>query len=92
MAVIDGKAWREALMVFGRMSGWVATPILVAVFLGRWLDKQKGTEDFWFFVMIGAGFFVSIIGIYRESKKYQRSLEKQDKLEQEQKNGNTSHE
>ncbi|MBP7804978.1 MAG: AtpZ/AtpI family protein [Candidatus Pacebacteria bacterium] len=81
MAVIDKKAWREALLVFGRMSGWVATPILIALFLGRWLDAKKGTGNFWFFVLIGVGFLLSVFGIYRESKKYQRALERQEQKE-----------
>lgn len=90
MAVIDQKAWREALLVFGRMSGWVATPILIALFLGRWMDKIYGRENFWFFIMIGAGFFFSIFGIYKEAKKYQDIIEKRDKQKQ-QSNGTTTH-
>lgn len=78
MAKIDKKIWREALIVFGRMSGWVATPILVAVFLGRYLDKKYLSGDKYFFIMIAAGFFISIFGIYRESKKYQRSIDREE--------------
>ncbi len=65
-------------MVFGRMSGWVATPVILALLLGRWLDARNGTGSLWFYVMIGAGFFLSVFGIYRESKKYQRALEKEE--------------
>ncbi len=83
MATIDRKAWRQAALVFGRMSGWVATPVLIAIFFGRWLDARQGTGSLWFFVSIGAGFFVSLFGIYRESKKYQRALEAEEKAAKE---------
>lgn len=88
MAVIDKKAWRQALLVFGRMSGWVATPVLIALFIGRYLDAKKGTGNLWFFTFIAAGFLISVLGIYRESKKYQRSLEIEDQKAK-QANGNT---
>lgn len=78
MAVIDKKIWRQALIVFGRMSGWVATPVLLAVFLGRYFDAKYSTGDRYFFIMIGVGFFVSIFGIYRESKKYQRAVDREE--------------
>ncbi len=75
MSSIDGKMWREALLVFGRMSGWVATPVVIALLIGKFLDSKYGTGNTWFITIVGIGFFVSIIGIYRESKKYQKSLE-----------------
>ena len=94
MAVIDKQVWRQALLVFGRMSGWVATPILLAVFLGRWMDTKKGTENFWFFIFIGLGFFISVYGIFKEAKKYQQSMDAEDQLKKQKKqenqvNGNT---
>lgn len=79
MSVIEGKMWREALLVFGRMSGWVATPVVLALLAGRFLDSKFESGNMWFIVLIGVGFFVSIFGIYRESKKYQRTLEKNNK-------------
>jgi F0F1-type ATP synthase assembly protein I len=86
MAVIDNKMWREALIVLGRMSGWVATPVIIALFLGRWLDTRHGTGNFWFIAIVGAGFFISVYGIYREAKKYQVTLEAREKKDS---NGNT---
>jgi len=64
--------YRDALMAFGRMSGWVATPVVLALVLGKWLDRKYGTAPYLFIAIIGLGFFVSLYGIYRESKRYAR--------------------
>ncbi|MBP6884370.1 MAG: AtpZ/AtpI family protein [Candidatus Pacebacteria bacterium] len=88
MAAIEKQVWRQALLVFGRMSGWVATPILLAVFLGRWMDAKRGTENLWFFIFVGVGFFISSYGIFKEAKKYQISMEVDD-LKAKQSNGDT---
>ena len=53
--------YRDALLAFARMSGWIAGPILVALFLGRWLN---------FYAVISVAFIISILGIVREAKKW----------------------
>ncbi len=61
--------WQEPMMVFGKMSGWVAGPVLVSLFLGRWLDSKFHTAPFIFIGMTGIAFGISIYGIIREAKK-----------------------
>lgn len=58
----DNKPYyRDALLAFARMSGWIAGPILVALLLSKWLN---------FYVVISVAFAVSIFGIVREAKKW----------------------
>ena len=71
--------FRDALIAFGRMSGWVAGPVVFALFLGKWLDRVYGTEPYLFIAVIGFGFFVSVFGILRETKRYIRTVEEKDK-------------
>lgn len=69
----------DALVTFGRMSGWVAMPVVIAVFLGNWLDKKYGTEPYILISIVGLSFFVSMFGIYKESKRYIKEMEKKEK-------------
>ena len=71
--------WHDELMAFGRMSGWVAGPVIIALILGKFLDKKFGTEPKIFLVVIGIGFFASIYGIYIETKKYIKTVEEKSK-------------
>jgi F0F1-type ATP synthase assembly protein I len=71
--------FRDALIAFGRMSGWIAGPVILALILGKWLDRVYGTEPYLFIAIIGLGFFLSVFGILRETKRYIRSVEEKDK-------------
>lgn len=62
--------YRDALMAFGRMSGWVAGPVVLALVLGKWLDRKYDTAPYLFIAIIGLGFFISLFGIFRESRRY----------------------
>ncbi len=62
------------MVAFGRTSGWVAGPILLAVIASKVFVFPQST----FFIGIGIGFFISIFGIYRETKRFQRVIEEKD--------------
>jgi F0F1-type ATP synthase assembly protein I len=67
--------WHDALMAFGRMSGWIAGPIVIALFLGKWLDRRFGTEPYFFVGVTAIAFIVSVYGLAREGASYKRSVE-----------------
>ncbi len=70
--------WRDAVVVFARMSGWIAGPILIALFLGKWLDTRFGTAPILFALSMGAAFIASSLGIVRESKRYLKTIEEKN--------------
>lgn len=65
-------------MAFGRMSGWVAGPVVIALLLGKWLDRHYGTAPYLFIAFIALGFISSIYGIMKESRRYLRQQEEKD--------------
>lgn len=67
--------WHDSMIAFARMSGWVAGPVLVGLFLGKWLDKMFGTAPILFAVTIGVSFLASSFGIVREAKKHLKQIE-----------------
>ncbi|MCX6792563.1 MAG: AtpZ/AtpI family protein [Candidatus Falkowbacteria bacterium] len=60
--------WQEPLNIFSRLSGWVILPLIVGVFLGRWLDRRYNSGSKWFLIVIGIAFIVSMIGLIVQAK------------------------
>lgn len=56
------------MVLFGRLSGWIAGPILIALFVGKWLDKRYNSEPWLFLLCVGMAFILSSVGIVREAK------------------------
>ena len=66
--------WHDSLIVFAKMSGWIGGPIVVALFLGKWLDTKFGTAPFLFLGTIAVAFLVSSLGIAREARRYMTNI------------------
>ena len=89
----DNLWWKQAVLTFGNISGWIIGPIIIALFVGKYLDKRYGSAPWFFLGLTGLAFLVSIIGIWKILKKYLAEIEKEAKqkkqLENKEKNGNT---
>lgn len=70
--------WRPAIFMFLRLSGWIAIPIIIAVFFGKWLDKKYDTEPWLFLGSVGAAFLISIIGLIKNTLKEFKNIEKEN--------------
>ncbi|MFA5134393.1 MAG: AtpZ/AtpI family protein [Patescibacteria group bacterium] len=68
--------WQPALTVFGEVTGWIAAPILIALFSGRYLDEKFDSEPWFFLGLTAAAFIVSTVGIVQVAGKYIKQLEK----------------
>ncbi len=69
--------WQPGLMLFAKTSGWIAIPIIAALFVGRWLDRKYATEPWLFLATIGAAFLISSFGIMMESIKMMKEIDKE---------------
>lgn len=59
------------------MSGWIAVPVIIGMFLGKWLDKQYGTEPWLLLVTIGVCFLISMFGLIKDALKEFKKIEKE---------------
>mgnify|MGYP003457137318 CR=1 FL=1 len=66
---------RTALMLFAKISGWIAFPVLMALLVGRWLDERFETTNIFFLGLTAIAFIVSLVGMVRESKKAMAKIE-----------------
>ncbi len=74
---MKNESWSLALKVMANISGWIAFPVIIGLFLGRWLDRRFGTEPWLFLATIGACFIVSIYGLVINSLKEFKKIEKE---------------
>ena len=79
--------WQPAIMMFLRLSVWIAVPVIIALYLGKWLDRKYQTDPWLFLGSIGVAFLISMIGLIRntiaEYKKIEQdSQEKKEKINQ----------
>jgi F0F1-type ATP synthase assembly protein I len=70
--------WQPGLILFSRLSGWIGGPILVAIFVGKYLDKKYDTQPWFFLLSVGIAFAVSTFGIIRDSLQEMKRIEKEE--------------
>ena len=75
---IEKPWWREGVLLSAKVSAYIAVPIIIASFIGKYLDKKYNTDPYIFFITIGLAFLLTIFMIWREVKKYKKSLENEE--------------
>lgn len=71
--------WQPGISLFIRLSSWIGGPIIVAVFVGKFLDRKYGTEPWLFLLTVGISFFVSMIAMVRIGMKEMKKIEDESK-------------
>ncbi|MEA3399548.1 MAG: AtpZ/AtpI family protein [Patescibacteria group bacterium] len=70
--------WKPAITIAINISGWVAGPIIIALFLGKHLDKKYDTAPWIFIGLTIIAFIISITAIWKILKKYLDSINNDD--------------
>jgi len=55
------------MKLFGELTAWVAGPIIVAVFVGDWLDERYNKSPWIFLISIGIAFIITNIAVVKKS-------------------------
>lgn len=71
--------WQPGLMLFYRLSGWIIGPIIVAMIVGKWLDRKYNSEPWLFLLCIGVSFFISMFGIVHDAITEMKKIDKLSK-------------
>lgn len=74
---IKAPWWRDGLIVFIKVSGYITFPLIIASFLGKFLDNKYNTGSLIFFILITVSFFSTIFLIWKELKIYKKKIEKE---------------
>lgn len=73
--------WAPALLIFGRLSGWILAPLFIGILLGKWLDRKYGTGNLFFLLTISAAFIVSMVGLVKNATEEIRKIEQSSKTD-----------
>ena len=73
--------WQPSVILFARMSGWIAGPIIIAVIIGKFLDNKFNTHPWMFLGSVGTAFVISIFGISRDAIKAMKIIEEAEAAE-----------
>jgi len=73
--------WQPAIIMFLKLSVWIAAPVIIALYLGEWLDKKYHSEPWLFLACIGVAFTVSIFGLVSSTVRELKKLDKYKKLD-----------
>jgi len=83
----DNNEWlRQAMSIFAEATGWIAFPVIGALFLGRWLDQKQGTEPLYFLSITIFAFIISSVGIGMTGVKYMKKIEREEELKKKDQN------
>lgn len=70
--------WQPAVLIFLRMSAWIAVPVIAAVFLGKWLDEKYQSEPWLFLISVGIAFLVSMFGLVKSAAREYKKIEREE--------------
>ncbi len=75
----DTLWWQPSVVLFMKLSGWIGGPVIIALFVGKWLDEKYNTEPWLFLITVGLAFTASSIGIAKEAGKAMKKMSQIDK-------------
>ena len=67
--------WRDGMIIFVKVSSYIAVPIILASLLGNFLDKKYATGNLLFYIFITFAFFATIYLIWKEIKIYKKKMD-----------------
>lgn len=73
--------WQPALTMFIKLSGWIGLPIIIALFLGKWLDKKYNSAPWLLLTCIGLAFILSMAGLIKETISEYKKIDRLSKGE-----------
>ena len=78
--------WRDGVIVFSKVSAYIVVPVILASYIGKYLDKKYNTGNFMFLGLIVIAFFTTIFLIWKEMKIYKKKIDLSAQTEKEERN------
>lgn len=74
---IEKPWWRDGVLLFTKVSAYIAIPVVIASLIGKSLDKKYNT-NYIFYLFIAIAFISTIFLIWKEVKVYKKNLDKEE--------------
>jgi len=75
----DEPWWKPGLQMAAQIIGWIAIPIIAALFIGSWLDEKFDSTPFYLLVSVGVAFVITNIGLFINVIKASKKIINQTK-------------
>lgn len=69
MKLLDRELVSQATRVFAIFSGWIATPLIMSLFIGRYIDRHWEIAPWGTIAIVGIAFIISNLGMIIEAKR-----------------------
>jgi hypothetical protein len=73
---IETPWWRDGVIVFTKISAYISVPVIIASYVGEYLDNKYNSGNLLFLLSVGIAFIITIFLIWREMKVYRKKIEK----------------
>ncbi|HBU10312.1 MAG TPA: hypothetical protein DEA89_00095 [Candidatus Moranbacteria bacterium] len=57
--------WQPGLVLFTRLSAWIAIPVVIAVIIGKYLDRVFHSQPWLMLASVSISFIISIVMLVR---------------------------
>ncbi len=74
---MKNDSWRSSLRIMTVIFSWIAFPVIIGLYLGKYLDKKFGTDPWLFLITIGLFFLISVYGLLKEARKEFKKIVKE---------------
>ena len=75
----NNQWWQEGVALFINVVGWIAFPVIAALYIGDYLDARYGKENVYLLICIAIAFGITMIGLLKNTKSYIKKIEKESK-------------
>lgn len=75
----DAPWWRDGVIIFAKVSAYIAVPVILASYIGMYLDKKYDTGNLMFLCSVALAFILTVYLIWNEMRIYKKKIEKEEK-------------
>ena len=73
------------LRVLVNITAWIAGPVIIGIYIGKWLDQKFNTEPWLFLTSVGICFLVSMFGLVTNALKEFKKIDEEYQKEKDKK-------
>jgi F0F1-type ATP synthase assembly protein I len=82
----DKNWWKPGLTIFLKVSGSIAIPIVIALYVGKYLDTRFNTAPWIFLGLTAIAFIISLVSLWKNVTSYIQNVEKEEQEKREKNN------
>ncbi len=71
--------WKPGMILFTKVSIYIIVPIVLALYIGKYLDTKYNTTPWIFLILTFTSFLISLFVVWKNFNKYIKKLEKENK-------------